>query len=324
MSVVKPDFASLIARFLIDFNAVGYDLLHPIKWASGTYNPFYVDNRRLQSSPGARKVLRQGLASLVEDIEVDYVYGIPKAGIAPAVLLSLEINRPLLIKDAGRYYEINTTAIKNLIEDSESDTFGSSDIIIGTMPLGTVLGIILAEVVQKPFLFVREAPKNHGLGKQVEGIITPGDSAFLVDPLCNRFTNYTFDAVSGLQKEGIEITSVYNPSIDTAVKHIEELQGKKIIAVEDLISTGGSSLDEIKALQKMGACTQPCSIFSYDLPSAVENFKAHGLVNKSVLNFEKISSEFDRQQLWKNLGDKIKVENWYQNQGTWGQDNGFI
>ena len=50
--------------------------------------------------------------------------------------------------------------------------------------------------------------------------------------------------------------------------------GQKVVVVEDLISTGSSSLDAVKALREAGCIvTGMVAIFTYNLPVAVERFK---------------------------------------------------
>ena len=50
--------------------------------------------------------------------------------------------------------------------------------------------------------------------------------------------------------------------------------GQKVVVVEDLISTGSSSLDAVKALRETGCIViGMVAIFTYNLPVAVERFK---------------------------------------------------
>ena len=64
-------------------------------------------------------------------------------------------------------------------------------------------------------------------------------------------------------------------------------QGLNVLVVEDLISTGGSSLAAIEALETAGAKILDClSIFSYDLRQAENNFKKAKKSYRSLLSFE--------------------------------------
>jgi len=79
-------------------------------------------------------------------------------------------------------------------------------------------------------------------------------------------------------------------------------ESDKAIIIEDLISTGGSSLNAAKAIRSEGVqVTGVVSIFTYELKSADDSFASADLTYKSLTNFgalieasieeEKISSE---------------------------------
>jgi orotate phosphoribosyltransferase len=67
--------------------------------------------------------------------------------------------------------------------------------------------------------------------------------------------------------------------------HIEK--GQSVIVIEDLISTGGSSLKVIQHLKDAGCTIKGMiSIFTYNLPIATENFKKNKLQVLSLSNFD--------------------------------------
>lgn len=54
--------------------------------------------------------------------------------------------------------------------------------------------------------------------------------------------------------------------------------GQRVVVVEDLVTTGGSSLSTVDALTEAGAMVASCVvIFSYDLPAASAAFAARGV-----------------------------------------------
>lgn len=62
--------------------------------------------------------------------------------------------------------------------------------------------------------------------------------------------------------------------------------GKKVVVVEDLISTGGSSIEVVKALREVGADVLGiASIFTYGLPKGIEKLKEANCKNVSLSNF---------------------------------------
>jgi orotate phosphoribosyltransferase len=85
------------------------------------------------------------------------------------------------------------------------------------------MGVLVAEELGLPFVYVRPEPKKHGAKKQVEGKLHPNS---------------------------------------------------KVIVIEDLVSTGKSSLNAVRALRAEGAnITSMIAIFSYDFEISKESFE---------------------------------------------------
>lgn len=63
--------------------------------------------------------------------------------------------------------------------------------------------------------------------------------------------------------------------------------GKKVVVIEDLISTGGSVIEVVEALREIGAeVLGIASIFTYGLKKGVEKLKAANIKNLSLSNFK--------------------------------------
>ncbi|MCM3126289.1 orotate phosphoribosyltransferase [Paenibacillus provencensis] len=63
-------------------------------------------------------------------------------------------------------------------------------------------------------------------------------------------------------------------------------EGQKVIVIEDLISTGGSSLKAAKAVQEAGAeALAVLAIFSYQLDRAAQAFEEAGIPLQSLSNY---------------------------------------
>lgn len=66
-------------------------------------------------------------------------------------------------------------------------------------------------------------------------------------------------------------------------------KGLNVVVVEDLISTGGSVLEVVKALREEGLnVLGVVSIYTYNLESAVKNFKDYNVKNISLTNFDAV------------------------------------
>lgn len=57
------------------------------------------------------------------------------------------------------------------------------DVIAGVVTAGVPWAAWLANRLSKPMAYVREAPKGHGKGQQVEGGVTPGQVAVVIEDL---------------------------------------------------------------------------------------------------------------------------------------------
>ena len=62
--------------------------------------------------------------------------------------------------------------------------------------------------------------------------------------------------------------------------------GQKVVVIEDLISTGGSSLKAVEAIRNAGCdVVGMVAIFSYDIPIAAERFKKAGVKVIALSNY---------------------------------------
>ncbi|MBQ0139801.1 MAG: orotate phosphoribosyltransferase [Kurthia sp.] len=122
--------------------------------------------------------------------------------------------------------------LANLIQEK----FPSCEVVAGTATAGIPHAAWVADILQQPMVYVRSKPKDHGRGKQTEGVFQ---------------------------------------------------QGAKVVVIEDIVSTGGSSINAVEALQREGAeVLGVVSVYSYLLPAAIENFEKAGVPYFSLSNFE--------------------------------------
>jgi orotate phosphoribosyltransferase len=133
-------------------------------------------------------------------------------------------------------------AIRNYIRDEFSKNiekqFGKPDVIAGVATGAIGIGILVAQELGLPFVYVRPEAKKHGRLNQVEGF---------------------------LQK------------------------GQNVIVVEDLISTGNSSLLAVEALRNEGANVKGmAAIFSYGFQVATDNFAQANVDIFTLSNYESL------------------------------------
>jgi len=108
----------------------------------------------------------------------------------------------------------------NLIEDK----FPSCDIIAGVATGGIPMGVMIADKLVKPFIYVRQKAKEHGLKKQVEGNYETGDKIVLIEDHVSTGGS-SIKAFSGLREEGLNvqcIISIVTYGFDISIKRFKE------------------------------------------------------------------------------------------------------
>lgn len=163
-------------------------------------------------------------------------------------------------------------AVRNYIKDEFvkqiEAKFGRPDVIAGVATGAIGIGILVAEAMGLPFVYVRPEAKKHGRQNQVEGF---------------------------LQK------------------------GQTVIVVEDLISTGGSSLMAVEALRNEGANVKGmAAIFTYGFPISEEKIAAAKLDVYTLSNYENlIEKAVDKKYVSEEELETLK--SWNSNPSEWGK-----
>lgn len=63
------------------------------------------------------------------------------------------------------------------------DNFPTAEVIAGTATAGIPHAAWVAQSLKKPMIYVRSKPKDHGQGKQIEGVIDRGQRVVVIDDL---------------------------------------------------------------------------------------------------------------------------------------------
>ncbi|GIO40114.1 orotate phosphoribosyltransferase [Paenibacillus antibioticophila] len=95
--------------------------------------------------------------------------------------------------------------------------------------------------------------------------------------------------------------------------------GQKVIVIEDLISTGGSSIKAAQAIREAGA--EPLAvlaIFSYQLDKAAQVFEESGVVLQTLSNYSALIEVAAEQGLIKPE-DLALLKSWREDPGSFGQ-----
>ncbi len=156
--------------------------------------------------------------------------------------------------------------ISNEISKFIKSKFQKDFYVAGVATGSIAIGILIAEILKKPFIYVRPKPKSHGVGKQIEGTI---------------------------------------------------LEKTPVVVIEDLISTGKSSLNAVEALEKNGIDVLGVfAIFSYELEIAKINFEK---ANQKFYYLSDFSRLIECSRRYMNLSQKDldKVNKWKKNPSNW-------
>jgi orotate phosphoribosyltransferase len=95
--------------------------------------------------------------------------------------------------------------------------------------------------------------------------------------------------------------------------------GQKVIVVEDLISTGKSSLQVCEVLQKEGLIIEGMiSIFNYGFPQATEAFDKAGIKLYSLSNYEALINHANEKGDLTEETLKLLLK-WRENPAEWGK-----
>ncbi len=130
--------------------------------------------------------------------------------------------------------------IRNYIRENFArqieELYGKPDIIAGVATGAIGIGMLVAEYMNLPFIYVRPEAKGHGRKNQIEGVLESGQT---------------------------------------------------VVVIEDLISTGKSSLNAINALREANANIKGLlAIFSYGFEISEDEFKKANVDLYTLSNYE--------------------------------------
>ena len=95
-------------------------------------------------------------------------------------------------------------------------------------------------------------------------------------------------------------------------------RGQRVVVVEDLISTGKSSLQVCEVLRNNGIIIEGMvSIFNYGFPQASEAFKTAGIKLYSLSNYEELIKKVTASGALTEVQTNSLL-NWRQNPAEWG------
>ncbi|KRL04592.1 orotate phosphoribosyltransferase [Liquorilactobacillus oeni] len=86
-------------------------------------------------------------------------------------------------------------------------SFPGTEVIAGTATAGIPHAAWVAAELNLPLVYVRSKPKDHGQGRQIEGVLKAGQKTILIDDLISTGGS-VLKAVAASQKEGADVIGV--------------------------------------------------------------------------------------------------------------------
>ena len=160
------------------------------------------------------------------------------------------------------------TYIRQKLAQLIQEEYGAVDVIAGVATAGIPQGVLVAQELGLPFIYVRSKAKEHGTGSLIEG---------------------------------------------------EIVEGQRVVVIEDLVSTGKSSLQAVEALRNAGLSVAGLvAIFTYGLKQADDNFAAAKCRFSTLSNYKALI-DYAAEHAIIAKSDIEFLNKWRENPAEWGQ-----
>jgi len=165
-------------------------------------------------------------------------------------------------------YPETRTFIRDQFVEVIREKYPEAEVIAGVATGAIAIGVLVAEQLGLPFIYVRSKPKGHGLENLIEGDLKPF---------------------------------------------------QKVVIIEDLVSTGISSLKAAEAVNNFGGdVVGMVSIFTYNFPHAKENFRKAGIELTSLSRYQiLIDLALEKGEIKKDQIDSLME--WREDPANWGK-----
>jgi orotate phosphoribosyltransferase len=147
----------------------------------------------------------------------------------------------------------------------------ANEIVIAGVATGAIgIGMLVAQQLELPFIYVRPEPKKHGRKNQIEGQLS---------------------------------------------------KGQKVVVIEDLISTGKSSLNAVTALQEAGAeVLGMLALFTYGFETSKVAFQKANLTLETLCDYPTLV-EIALHQGTISDEQALNLQNWSDDPAHWSIDS---
>jgi orotate phosphoribosyltransferase len=158
--------------------------------------------------------------------------------------------------------------VKSELANMVLEKFPDAEVIAGVATAGIPHGVMAADLLKLPFIYVRSKPKEHGMGNQIEGILE---------------------------------------------------KGQKVVVIEDLVSTGKSSLQAVDAIRAAGGeVIGMCALFTYGFPVAEEAFEQAMVPLHTISNYNALMEVAEDLKIVQPE-QKESLAQWRMDPAGWGR-----
>ena len=166
------------------------------------------------------------------------------------------------------YPEIRTF-IRQQFVSIINEHFAEVDVIAGVATGGIAQGVLVAQDIGKPFIYVRPEEKKHGLTNKIEGVVK---------------------------------------------------EGQTVLIIEDLISTGKSSLQVVDSLREVGCVVKGMvAIFTYGLDVSLNAFNEKNVPLFTITDYDTLIDTAKEETYIKDE-DISSLNNWKMNPEKWSEE----
>ena len=160
----------------------------------------------------------------------------------------------------------------------------------------------------------------------------PKERADIVDAFIEALKDKDFDIVAGTATAGIPWAAFIAEKMNKPMAYIRskakahgagkqiegaDVEGKKVIVIEDLISTGGSCISALEAARREGAKeVEVMAIFSYEFKKAYDRFEEANCKWGTLSGFSDLI-ELAVEENYLSSEDAEEASQWNKSPNTW-------
>ncbi len=136
--------------------------------------------------------------------------------------------------------------------------YGRPDVIAGVATGAIAIGVLVAQEMGLPFIYIRPEAKKHGRQNQIEGHLEKGSNVVVVEDLISTGMS-SLKAVEALKKESVKVmgmAAIFTYGFDVAEENFNKFNTELVTLsnynhlIEEALSKGYVSNNELETLKE--------------------------------------------------------------------------